>query len=54
MPPQLWDTETEDVVIATHAFVVKYASPIETGNFVPEEYEIPDGMFEYLRCIDPS
>ncbi|KAJ3530866.1 hypothetical protein NMY22_g8397 [Coprinellus aureogranulatus] len=50
----LWDTDSDDLVIGTHAFVVKYASPIETGNFVPDDYEIPEGMFEYLRKTEPG
>ncbi|KAF6750731.1 hypothetical protein DFP72DRAFT_851532 [Ephemerocybe angulata] len=32
----LWDRVRDEVVICTHAFVILYATPLDTGNFCPD------------------
>ncbi|TEB21625.1 hypothetical protein FA13DRAFT_1566588, partial [Coprinellus micaceus] len=46
----LWDVLRDEVVVATHAFVVRFCSPLETGNFVPDRESIPEGLVEYMKC----
>ncbi|KAJ3549395.1 hypothetical protein NMY22_g894 [Coprinellus aureogranulatus] len=50
----LWDNEIKDIATITYAYIVRYASPILTGNFVPEGKPLPDGMMDYLRKSEPS
>lgn len=30
---------------------MRYASPIQTGNFVPEGKALPDNMMDYMRYV---
>ncbi|KAJ2920125.1 hypothetical protein MD484_g286, partial [Candolleomyces efflorescens] len=51
---QLWDVETDTAVVATHAFVVDFASDLKTGNFVPDGERPPNNMLEYQCKREPS
>ncbi|RXW13020.1 hypothetical protein EST38_g12834, partial [Candolleomyces aberdarensis] len=49
--PQIWtrqilDYHTAKQVVLTHAFVVKWTSPLDTGNYVPEGECTPEGLNE--------
>lgn len=46
---QLWDNEMKDIATITYAYIVRYASPVQTGNFVPDGKTLPEGMMDYLR-----
>ncbi|KAF6742110.1 hypothetical protein DFP72DRAFT_1109714 [Ephemerocybe angulata] len=50
----LWDKETDDAVLLTHAFVVAYSTPLDTGNFVPEGCTAPEGMFDSQLRREPG
>ena len=51
---QLWDVETDNVAVVTHAFIVRWTSPLETGNYVPEGKSKPDNLTEGSRRSEPG
>ena len=51
---QLWDVETDNVAVVTHAFIVRWTSPLDTGNYVPEGKSKPDNLTEGSRRSEPG
>jgi hypothetical protein len=43
------DYKTGKPLILTHAFVVKWTTPLDTGNYVPAGEHIPEGLNEDNR-----
>ncbi|KAF6758166.1 hypothetical protein DFP72DRAFT_845133 [Ephemerocybe angulata] len=50
----LWDKETDEAVLLTHAFTVAYSTPLDTGNFVPEGCTAPEGMYDSQMRREPG
>ncbi|KAJ2921135.1 hypothetical protein H1R20_g15959, partial [Candolleomyces eurysporus] len=50
----LWDAETNNVAVVTHAFIVKWTSPLDTGNFVPDGKPTPENLMEGVRKSEPG
>ncbi|KAF6756113.1 hypothetical protein DFP72DRAFT_1066927 [Ephemerocybe angulata] len=50
----LWDTRRDDVAVCTHAFVVMYATPLDTGNFCPDGAIPPMEFKGQMRKMEPS
>ncbi|KAF6751564.1 hypothetical protein DFP72DRAFT_850685 [Ephemerocybe angulata] len=40
----VWDNAQNDFVVCTHAFVVRFASPLDSGNFCPDGAQLPEGL----------
>lgn len=38
-------SKSGEAALVSHAVVVKYATPVDTGNFVPPGNSLPDGVF---------
>ena len=51
---QLWDKQNDNVAILTHAFVVRWTSPLETGNYVPKGKPTPENLTEGSRRTEPG
>lgn len=50
----LWDDARNDILVVSHAFVVLFSTPPDTGNFVPEGETLPAGIKDFLRKSEPS
>ncbi|KAF6747812.1 hypothetical protein DFP72DRAFT_585671 [Ephemerocybe angulata] len=50
----LWDRVRKDVAVCTHAFVILYATPLDTGNFCPEGARPPMEFKGQMRKYEPS
>ncbi|KAF6743186.1 hypothetical protein DFP72DRAFT_1080667 [Ephemerocybe angulata] len=50
----VWDNAQNDFVVCTHAFVVRFASPLNSGNFCPDGAQLPEGLREQARRREPS
>ncbi|RXW20330.1 hypothetical protein EST38_g5514 [Candolleomyces aberdarensis] len=51
---QLWDTDSDSAVVATHAFVIDFASDLKSGNFVPDGEKPPNDMLDYQCKREPG
>ncbi|KAF6744351.1 hypothetical protein DFP72DRAFT_1078729 [Ephemerocybe angulata] len=51
---QLWDTVRDEVVVCTHAFVILYATPLDTGNYCPDGAAPPMEFKGQMRKTEPS
>ncbi|KAF6742482.1 hypothetical protein DFP72DRAFT_860416 [Ephemerocybe angulata] len=50
----VWDNIRSDYVVCTHAFVIRFASPLDTGNFCPDGAQLPEGLNEQMRRREPG
>ncbi|KAF6754151.1 hypothetical protein DFP72DRAFT_900525 [Ephemerocybe angulata] len=50
----IWDTETKDYAVFTHAFAVRQAMHPATGNYVPPGHAPPDGLLESQIKTEPG
>ncbi|KAJ2930813.1 hypothetical protein H1R20_g6272, partial [Candolleomyces eurysporus] len=46
--------DSDSAVVATHAFVIDFASDLRTGNFVPEGEKPPNDMLDYQCKREPG
>ncbi|KAJ3548226.1 hypothetical protein NMY22_g1347 [Coprinellus aureogranulatus] len=46
--------EGETPLLITHAFIIRYATPLETGTFVPDGETLPKGITQYNRKTEPG
>ncbi|RXW18564.1 hypothetical protein EST38_g7288 [Candolleomyces aberdarensis] len=42
----LWDNLHKSPAVATHAFIVRWTSPLDTGNYVPDKEKLPENLNE--------
>ncbi|KAF6745503.1 hypothetical protein DFP72DRAFT_1077468 [Ephemerocybe angulata] len=50
----VWNNSQDDYVVCSHAFVIKYASSLDTGNFCPDNAKPPEWLREQMRRREPG